>query len=57
MTKSTRSKFVLKIRHPNDRFFYFKFCILGVLTVKKMHKKFGGPISKIVDFFLLSNFC
>ncbi len=36
--------------------FYSKFDVLEFLDVDNMHKKFETDISKIVDFFLLSNF-
>ena len=34
-----------------------KFGMLGVLGIGNLHKKFCSSISKIVDFFLMSNFC
>ena len=36
--------------------FYSKFDVLEFLDVDNLHKKFESDISKIVDFFLLSNF-
>ena len=41
----------------NNKFFYFKFDILGFLAIGNLQKKFRGSISKIVDFSLMSNFC
>ena len=34
-----------------------KFGVLGFLGIVNLQKKFGGSISKIVDFSLMSNFC
>ena len=34
-----------------------KFGVLGFLCIDNLQQKFGGSISKIVDFFLMSNFC
>ena len=34
-----------------------KFGMLGFLGIENLQQKFGGSISKIVDFFLMSNFC
>ena len=36
--------------------FYSKFNVLEFFDIDNLHKKFGSDISKIVDFFLLSNF-
>ena len=36
--------------------FYSKFNVLEFFDIENLHKKFGSDISKIVDFFLLSNF-
>ena len=37
--------------------FATKFGVLGFLGIANLQKKFGDSISKIVDFFLMSNFC
>ena len=36
--------------------FCSKIGMLGFLGIENLHKKFGVDISKIVDFFLMSNF-
>ena len=59
--------FVKKITHQmignifhhgakENAIFYSKFNVLEFLYIDNLHKKFGSDISKIVDFFLLSNF-
>ena len=37
--------------------FATKFGVLGFLGIANLQKKFGDSISKIVDFFIMSNFC
>ena len=37
--------------------FTTKFGVLGFLGIANLQKKFGDSISKIVDFFIMSNFC
>ena len=36
--------------------FCFKLYVVDFFDIDNLHKKFGSNISKIVDFFLLSNF-
>ena len=55
----------IKNGHPNTKvnFSYnkrlnltTKFGVLGFLYIDNLQQKFGGSISKIVDFFIMSNF-
>ena len=59
---STKFATGLKYVTKNENFFnkWPLFCskigMLGFLGIENLHKKFGVDISKIVDFFLMSNF-
>ena len=56
----------LKNGHPNAKMNFFcnkrhnlttKFGVLWFLGIANLQKEFGDSISKIVDFFVMSNFC
>ena len=42
---------------PKMHFFLFKHYLLEFLDINNLLKKFGDAISKIVNFFLMPNFC
>ena len=37
--------------------FCFKLYVVEFFDMDNLYKKFGSNISKIVDFFIISNFC
>ena len=56
----------IKNGHPNTKVNFScnkrlnlttKFSVLGFLGIVDLQKKFGDSILKIVDFFIMSNFC